>query len=84
MSKQEWTDDGAPRRCPLCGFDVWGPHACPGDSPQVKAARLQSAAEGLAKALAAKMEEYRPHDPGYCPVCDAARAALRAYEEARR
>jgi post-segregation antitoxin (ccd killing protein) len=31
----------------------------------------------LTEALRLKMDEYRPHDPGYCAACDAARAALR-------
>jgi hypothetical protein len=40
--------------------------------------RLALRAEGdrLRAVLRLKMDEYKPHDPGYCPACDAARAAL--------
>lgn len=31
---------------------------------------------GLRAALRLKMEEYRPHDPGFCQACDAARVVL--------
>jgi post-segregation antitoxin (ccd killing protein) len=42
-----------------------------------ESAALRSDVARLMEALRLKMDEYRPHDPGYCAACDAARAALR-------
>ncbi len=43
---------------------------------KTRAAAAELVSVNLRDALKAKMDEYRPHDPGFCAACDLARAAL--------